>query len=109
MNPPPENFSHSEKELVVLRAMCQEAPQGSGREAALRALKDYQWHEPVHQAIFHCLSRFPSANLDLLRSELPACLTRQGFPDVDWNAFFSPHSVTREDAERAMGALNGGG
>ena len=101
----PDEDSKAKLELQVLRAVCQGTPQGSVRDGALRVLCNYAWREPVHQAIFGCLARLTSANLEFLRSELPACLTRKGFPDVDLELLFEPHSLTKEDAERLMREL----
>jgi hypothetical protein len=102
MRPQPDEASRIQTELLILRAMCQGTPQGSVRTTALHILKDYRWREPVHQVMFQCLARLPGENPELLRNELPACLTRKGFPDVDWDTFFAPHSPTPQEAERMM-------
>lgn len=107
MNPlQPDEDSKTKLEFLVLRAVCQGTPQGSVRDVALQILRDYAWREPVHQAIFACLARLPSANPEFIRNELPACLTRKGFPDVELEELFEPHSLTKEDAERLMRQLN---
>jgi hypothetical protein len=105
MNPPPEEFSRAEAELQILRALCQETPPGSLRDMAGRMLGNYHWQEPVHQAVFRCLLQFPAGTPDFLRIELPACLTRKGFPDVDWGTLFAPHSLTTKQAARLMRQL----
>ena len=102
MPPPNETGPRSQAELLVLRAICQESPPGSLREAASRLLKNYRWQEFVHQAIYSCLIQFPNADLEFLRSEIPACVTRKGFPDVDWGTFFKPLSLPLQDAEKVV-------
>jgi hypothetical protein len=102
MPPPHETGPRAQAELQVLRAICQESPLGSVREAASRLLKNYRWQEPVHQAIFTCLLQLPAGNPELLRTELPACMTRKGFPDVDWETFFEPLPLTPQDVAKAV-------
>jgi hypothetical protein len=102
MPPPRETGPRAQAELLVLRAICQESPPGPVREAASRLLKSYRWQEPVHQVIFTCLLQLPAGNPELLRTELPACLTRKGFPDVDWEVFFEPLSHPLQDVEKVM-------
>lgn len=104
MNPPkqPEPDSLAALERKVLSALCQGTLEASVRDRALQQLKQYAWREPVHRAIFQCLAQVPAGNFELVHSELPACLTRKGFPDVDWDLFFMPHSMTRQQAEQAV-------
>ncbi len=82
-------------ERVVLRAMCQGT--GSLRTEAVRRLADYTWREPIHHAIFSCLSVIPSIQPDDLRRGLLTCLTRKGFPDVDVESLFRPHPLSTPD------------
>lgn len=106
MNPlQPEKNSPLGTEFLVLRALCQGTKQGSVRDSGIQLLQSYTWREAVHQAIYNCLVHLASANLEQLRSLLPACLTRKGFPAVEWEALFEPHSLTRQDAERLMREL----
>ncbi len=42
-----------------------------------------------------------------LREQLSGCATRRGFPDVAWEEFFQPVSVSREEAEELMQQLGG--
>jgi hypothetical protein len=101
-SPNPDQDSKAKLEMLVLCAVCQGTPQGPVRDAALRLLKDYRWREPVHEAMFRCLAQLSAANF---RDELPACLTRKGFPDVDWNALFDPQALTKDEVERLMQEL----
>lgn len=94
-----------QSELRLLQALCQGTPQGSLRQAAGTMLAKYRWREPLHQIVFELLVSFPSDDIRLLRDELPSKLTRRGFPDVAWEDFFAPHSLSREDAERLVREL----
>lgn len=105
MSPPREEESLVGTERLVLRAMCQGTPQGSVREAAIQMLRDYNWREPVHQVVFNCVLEIPTENRETVRNLLPERLTRKGFPDVEWEVFFEPHSLTQQDAEQLMREL----
>lgn len=105
MKQPPEQIAIEQTELLVLRALCQETPQGSLRESAARILAHYTWREPIHHAMVMCLASMARTRHDDLRGELIACLTRKGFPDVDLETFFEQQAPSQEDAERLMKQL----
>jgi len=102
-----DNEARVRFERQVLQAMCQGTREGSVREVGKVLLKTYRWREPIHQAIFACLVELPAGNLEDLRSYLPGRMTRKGFPDIEWNDFFAPCSLSRQEAERLMGELSG--
>lgn len=87
--------------------MCQGTVEGSVLEAGKLILKDYRWHEPLHQVIFDVLVAIPTDVPELIRGQLPARLTRKGFPDVEWEDLFKPHSLSKKEAERLMEQLCG--
>ncbi len=92
-------------ERRVLQAICQGTPDGPLRESAARILKTYGWREPLHQVIFETLMAVPTDAPDVIRDQLPSRLTRKGFPDVTWEDFFRPCSLTKREAERLMRQL----
>jgi hypothetical protein len=92
-------------ERRVLEVLCQGTAEGSVRETARRHLRDYHWREPLHQVVFEVLMAMPGEAPALVRDQLPARLTRKGFPDVDWEQFFEPHSSSLEEAEALMREL----
>lgn len=98
-----------EAERRVLQALCQATPQGSVRATARAVLAGYPWREPVHQVIFDVLMALPTEIPDVVRSQLPARLTRRGFPDVDIDAFFQPHAMSKQEAERLLRDLSDSG
>ncbi len=85
-------------EKLVLRVLCLGTPQGPVKEALMPLLRKYHWGAQLHQAIFNALAALPSDDPAILRQLLPAKLTRLGFPDVEWEEFFAPHSFSREDS-----------
>jgi len=94
-----------ETERRVLRALCQGTPQGAVRATARDVLQAYRWREPVHQVVFDVVLNIPTDLAELVRSQLPARLTRRGFPDVDIDDFFKPHQLSKGEAERLMREL----
>jgi hypothetical protein len=92
-------------ERLVLRVLCTGTPQGPVRESARQFLRDYSWREPAHQVIFDALESIPSDLPEVIYSQLPARLTLRGFPDIDCEDFFQPHSLPREEAVRLMEEL----
>lgn len=92
-------------ERYLLQALCQEASEGSIRETARRVLKDYRWREAIHKIVFDCLIDFPSDVPLAIRDQLPGRVTRKGFPDVPWEEFFQPISISRQEAEDLMQQL----
>jgi hypothetical protein len=102
MDQPGSETSIAEIEMLVLRAVCQETPQGPAREAAARTLSQYAWREPVHLAIYKCLLSTHRVKPEDLRSELLACLTRKGFPDIELEFLFEPHTLSCQIVEQLM-------
>src|SRR5579859_4337424 len=99
-------------ERRFLRALCQESCPVPARESAKNALVDYLWREPVHEIIFSFVVVQPATAPIPLRDQLPGVLTRKGFPDVEWEAFFQPvpKSETKlADLIRELAASNEAG
>ena len=92
-------------EQLVLRAICLAPAHAAVRETGFRLLKDYRWHEPVHEAIFQSLSRLSAHDPESIRRLLPSYLTRYGYPDVDFAALMVPHGLSENDARRLMKEL----
>lgn len=102
-NPNDESLMRTERR--VLQALCQGTPQGSVRELGKLILKDYRWREPLHQVVFNVLIDMPTDVPDVIHNQLPARLTRKGFPDVATEDLFQPHSLSKAEAERLMKLL----
>ena len=104
----PEHMpTNLDREKLVLRVLCRGTPQGPVKEALMPLLRDYRWRAQLHQVIFSALAAIPSDDPAVLRQLLPAKLTRMGFPDIEWQGFFAPHSLSRKESialVRRMGA-----
>lgn len=89
----------------MLQVLCQGTAEGSAREAAKRDLRNYRWREPLYQVVFEALMAMPGDAPALIREQLPARLTRKGFPDVNWEQFFEPHTLSLDEAKTLMREL----
>jgi hypothetical protein len=99
--------SREELERQVLRALCQGIGAGSARGRARCQLAAYRWSDPIHQVLFECLLELGTPEPARLEAELPARLTRRGFPDVNWEEFFQPVSLSGNEVERLVHELAG--
>jgi hypothetical protein len=98
----PEDVPLVNAEILVLRGIIEDPPNGSLRIAARSLLIRYHWVEPIHQEVFQALLRLPGNTPATLRNQLPAILTRRGFPDFDLNAFFEPAKLSKSEVMRLM-------
>ncbi len=87
-----------ELEKLAVRVLCLGTPQGPVKEIVIPLLRNYRWQSQLHQAVFKALAATPSDDPSILRDLLPAKLTRMGFPDVEWETFFAPHSLSRNES-----------
>jgi hypothetical protein len=92
-------------ERRVLAFLCQTGDEASQRRRARELLAGYRWSDGSHQAVFDILMCFPLASPEALRDQLPARLTRRGFPDFDFDSLFSAPAPSPSDAEELMREL----
>lgn len=83
-------------EKLALRVLCHGTPEGSVKQQLIPILREYHWQSQLHQVIFNAISECPSEKPEVFRQLLPAKLTRMGFPDVEWDEFFAPHTLSME-------------
>ncbi len=84
-------------ESRILRALCTgqsafAAPgthHVSGRATILTQLRAHRWQVPEHRVVFEALTLLPGRPSTELREQLPAQVTRMGFPDVNWDHYFA--------------------
>jgi hypothetical protein len=89
-----ESVTKTELELAVLRALCLLPGGDTARAELANELKGYRWEYPDHRVIYEALIEVNSADRETLRRELPAAVTRMGFPDIDWERFFTANATT---------------
>lgn len=83
------NVDLIETERRVLGALCKSSCEAALRKQARELLAQYQWEEQAHREVFDIIMSFPIASVEALREQLPARLTRRGFPDFDFDGLFA--------------------
>jgi hypothetical protein len=79
-----------ELERETLCALCIRASANARRETVMRELSNHVWQDAEHRVVFEAIQRLSSSDPKLLREQLPAQTTRMGFPDVNWENYFTP-------------------
>src|ERR1700722_1758070 len=93
-----------ELERAVLCALCCELiatgdgntaeMQNRGGEAlrdAVRDLASYPWRGTEHAVVYTAIVKLQPAGDATVAEQLPAQVTRTGFPDVDWKLYLRPN------------------
>jgi hypothetical protein len=101
----PTELSIVQIEKRLLRAMCQPGAGANIGKMASGALRTYHWREPVHEVLFEAVSDLGARKPTLLRELLPAALARRGYPDVAYDEFFEPGTLTDEEARELVRRL----
>jgi hypothetical protein len=86
-----------QSEYSLLTVLCQAGAPMRAKTAA--RLRDYRWASSLHGALFDVIATFPRQRVARLREELPAQVTRRGFPDFESGQLFAPHGLTAEQIE----------
>jgi hypothetical protein len=85
-------------ESKILRALCSDPSPSTDNPAAaftakraaiLAKLRTYGWQDAEHRVVFEALTLLPGRQAKELREQLPAQATRMGFPDVNWQKYFT--------------------
>ena len=96
-----------EMERALLAALCQSNPADANRAELLKSLRSYQWKSGDCRAIYQAIAIRPN-ELNDIRRDLAARLTRIGFPDVDFDFCFKPASFSLESALEWLRAQSNG-
>jgi hypothetical protein len=80
-----------ETERALLAVICQSHRDDSIRRELFQHLEHYDWQSSDCRAIYEAIVGRPFDPSNL-RGDLPARLTRIGFPDIDFNFCFEPPS-----------------
>jgi hypothetical protein len=84
----PPNSTHS-LELALLRSLCVNTGAANPLGPIPSLLAGYKWHDADHAIVYEALRKVSSRDKRPLREQLPAIATRMGFPDVDWDNYFT--------------------
>lgn len=83
----------NELELAVLRALCVLPGDNAARARLASELKGYRWEHADHRVIYEALIKTNAADNETLCRELPAAVTRMGFPDIHWKRFLAANAA----------------
>jgi len=100
-----------EAEQALLRSLCQQLFERARHKEIVGILAGYKWQSGEHQILFEILHGSPTASAEGLREQLPAILTRKGFPEVNVESYFVAEAVSAAEAlgvARALVALTCG-
>jgi hypothetical protein len=77
----------TQMERDILRELCAGQIESNDWRGIVNRLLVYQWRDPEHKVVFDALQAIQSDDAVTRRQELPAQVTRMGFPDVEWGKY----------------------
>jgi hypothetical protein len=92
-------------EEELLRALCSDGIEGRQREEALNSLRNHDFQDVLHHQAYDALRALPTHSPETLREQLPARLTQQGFPDVEFERFLRPRQGGAASVEELIERL----
>lgn len=94
-----------ELERGVVRALVSNTNAAILWEIVALQLKNYLWIDADSRVVFHALQKSREHTPAALREQLPALVTRMGFPDVDWDTFLGPSELREAEVGAMVDAL----
>jgi hypothetical protein len=94
-----DRLAAAHRELIYLALLCQSRSTAPLRSELERLLHFHSWQSEDHRAVFEALAGWRTEP-EFIRAELPARLTRLGFPDIDTDCYFVPAEASLETALR---------
>lgn len=88
-----ESVTTTELELTLLRALSVLSEGDAFHTQIVNTLKGYHWEHADHRVIYEALIETDIVDTQTLRRELPAVVTRMGFPDIHWERFFATNAT----------------
>jgi hypothetical protein len=76
-------------ERDLLRQLCHARLTPAAWAKIQRGLRGYSWQDVEHGLVYAAIQHLGARDPQLLREQLPAEVTRMGFPDVDWRPYFA--------------------
>ena len=74
-------------ERDILRELCAGQIESRQWHSIVNRLFAYEWKDPEHKVVFDAWRAIKSDDALTRRQELPAQVTRMGFPDLDWGKY----------------------
>jgi hypothetical protein len=84
-------------ERSILRALCGSVDPRSSRAALAFELDAHAWQEVDHRVVYQALGKLQRSDPQPLRQQLAVAATRMGFPDVDWDDYFTLGGIADAD------------
>jgi len=92
-------------ERQVLRSLCAGIGTPKNWTRLASHLSGYQWRVPDHRVVYEALRAIKSCEPATRRDELPAQVTRMGFPDLDFSIYFDGEEFSAAEIEGIIGRL----
>ncbi len=86
-------------ERQILRALCAGVSNAADWDQLASELRVHHWQDPDHKVVYQALRAIKSRDPKTLREELPAQVTRMGFPDMDWSLYFDAIELPTPEIE----------
>jgi hypothetical protein len=86
-----------ENERALVASLCQSPCDDAVRVELLQLLPAHRWQSSDCRAIYEAVANWPAAPAEI-RRELPARLTRVGFPDIEIEFCFAPAAQSAASA-----------
>ena len=95
----------SQLERDILRSLCASDFDRATWKRMLARLSQHEWRDPEHTVIYHALGSIRGNDSAARRQELPAQVTRMGFPDVDFGKYLNSDDLPDVPLDRLIDRL----
>lgn len=82
--------SCAENEEQLLRFLCASGEDIANQRELVQKLRQYSWRDNDHRILFEAIGELLAHNSREIILQLPAALTRRGFPDISCDALSAP-------------------
>lgn len=90
MTSPVPSQTRAELEANLLRFLCDAQSDVAARRRVLSIVKDHTWNTPDSAVFFECIRDLFERDPKNILANLPAQLTRRGFPDMPYEILAAP-------------------
>jgi hypothetical protein len=92
-------------ERDILRGLCAGVIDSVSWRRMIDQLTAHSWKDPEHKVVYDALRAIRSQDAQTRRQELPAEVTRMGFPDVDWGKYLDREALPSVPLEELLARL----
>jgi hypothetical protein len=105
MSPDDSSIIATQIERDILRELCAGQIESKDWRRIMNRLSAYEWRDPEHKVVFDALLAIKSDDALTRHRELPAQVTRMGFPDVDWGKYLDADAQPGVPIEQLIDGL----